>query len=201
MFKKLILLSAFMLFAIGSVYAADETEAASNSWKIDGAHSSIGFSVRHLVISKVKGGFNDFSGSVTFDGENLSAGSVEFTVKVASIDTDNEDRDKHLSSPDFFDVEKYADMTFKSKSVVVSEDGFMLVGDLTIKDVTNEVTFNCEFNGTVVDPWGNTRAGFSAVTKINRQDFNITWSKALETGGLVVSDEVTIQLELEIIKD
>jgi polyisoprenoid-binding protein YceI len=123
------------------------------------------------------------------------------TVQIASIDTDNENRDKHLRSPDFFDAAKFPTMTFKTSKVVKGEGNkFQLVGDLTIKDVTKQVTFDCEFHGTVVDPQGGTRAGFSAEATINRQDFNIKWSNVLETGGLVVSDDVTIDLEIEAVK-
>lgn len=167
-------------------------------WNLDAVHSSVSFSVRHLVVSKVKGNFDKFSGTASFEEGKLADGSVEFTVDVTTIDTDNEKRDEHLKSADFFDAEKFPSMTFKSTKVTnVVDNKFKLEGDLTIKDVTKPVVFECEFNGTVVDPWGNTKAGFSAETTINRQDFNITWSKAIETGGLVVSDEVEIEIDTE----
>ncbi|MBU0985431.1 MAG: YceI family protein [candidate division Zixibacteria bacterium] len=181
-----------MVLAVAAAGTASE-------WGIDAAHSSVGFEVRHLVISKTKGNFQDFSGTVTFEDGKLAAGSAEFTIQVASIDTDNEDRDKHLKSPDFFDVEQFPTMTFKSTKVTPGEDGaFKLVGDLTIKDVTKSVTFDCEFHGVVKDPWGNTKAGFSAMTTIDRSEFNISFNKAMETGGLVVGNEVSITLELEL---
>ena len=174
---------------------------SAQSWQVDLAHSSVGFSVSHLVISKTTGTFNEFEGKVNFDGENLSKGSVEFTIKVASLDTDDEKRDGHLKTADFFDVEKYPNMAFKSKSITDAQDGkFKITGELTIKDVTKEVTFDCEYRGTVKDPWGGTRAGFSAGTTINRQDFNIAFSKLLEAGGLMVGNDVAISLEIELVQ-
>jgi len=177
------------------------TFVQAEEWNIDKAHSSIGFSVRHLVVSKTRGGFDEFTGMMNFDGKNLEAGSVEFIIQTTSIDTDNEDRDKHLRSDDFFSVEKFPEMVFKSKKIVKGDgDSFKLIGDLTIRDVTKEVTFEVEFNGVVTDPWGGTRAGFSAESTIDRKDFNITWSKTLDGGGLVVGDDVKITVEVEWIK-
>lgn len=170
-------------------------------WNIDVTHSSIGFSVRHMVISKAKGEFGDYSGTVNFDGKNLADGSVELTIQMASIDTKSEGRDKHLKSPEFFDVEKFPTMTFKSKKIVPAKDGmFAMVGDLTIKDVTKEVTLDCEFNGSATDPWGNERAGFSATVTIDRQDFNVKFDSSLKDGRLLVGNDVTISLEIELIK-
>lgn len=170
-------------------------------WNIDVTHSSIGFSVRHMVISKAKGEFGDYSGTVNFDGKNLADGSVELTIQMASIDTKSEGRDKHLKSPEFFDVEKFPTMTFKSKKIVPAKDGmFAMVGDLTIKDVTKEVTLDCEFNGSATDPWGNERAGFSASVTIDRQDFNVKFDSSLKDGRLLVGNDVTISLEIELIK-
>lgn len=172
--------------------------AGAAEWKIDTAHSSVNFDVKHLVIATVNGKFDKFNATASFDPKDLSNGSVEFTVDVASVDTDNADRDKHLKSADFFDVEKYPNITFKSKNVHDIEGAsFKLTGDLTIKDVTKEITFDCVLNGVIQDPWGNTKSGFSAKTSINRMDYNITWSKALETGGLVAGDKVNILLETE----
>jgi len=182
------------LFIMGSMGTAA-------TWNFDKAHSNIGFSVRHLVISKTKGDFGDYSGKVVFDGDNLEKGSAEITIQMASIDTDDEDRDKHLRSADFFNVEKYPTMTFKSKEVRKGEDNkFTMTGDLTIKDVTREVVLKGEFMGIMEDPWGNTRAGFSAETTINRQDFNVSWNNALQDGSLVVGNDVKIELEIELIK-
>lgn len=193
MFKRTaVFVAALFVFALQG-QAAD--------WKVDPAHSSVGFWVKHLVISKVHGAFGQFNGTITFDPENLKDGSAEMTIQVASIDTKNENRNNHLKSPDFFDVETYPVITFVSKKVIPGEGNlFQLVGDLTIKDVTKEVTFDCEFNGSIDGPGGKPRAAFSAATMINRQDFNITWSKVTEAGGLVVSDEVHINLDLEAVQ-
>lgn len=175
--------------------------ASADTWTFDKPHSSIGFSVRHLVVSKTKGNFADYDGHVKFDGQNLAEGSVEVIIQMASIDTDNADRDKHLKSPDFFDVEKFPVMKFKSKKVIPGDDNtFKLIGDLTIKDVTREVTLDGEFNGVVTGPGGNTRAGFSAETTINRQDFNVAWANKLQDGSLIVGNDVNIVLELELVK-
>jgi polyisoprenoid-binding protein YceI len=193
------IIMAIILVSSGS--ASDSTEVKMpNMWSVDVAHSSFGFVVKHLVISKVRGQFKQFDGSVHFDEKNITGGSAEFTVQMTSVDTENKDRDNHLRSADFFDVETFPTMSFKSKSVSGNTEGFKIVGDLTIKDITKEVTFDCDYYGTVIDPWGNTKSGFSATTKINRQDFNITWSKVIEAGGLVVSDEVKIEIELELAK-
>lgn len=189
------------LILVSSSFSDDSTQAKMlNMWSIDIPHSSIGFVVKHMVIAKVRGNFNDFNGIIHFDENNLTAGSAEFTVQMASIDTDNEKRNDHLKSADFFDVEKYPMMTFKSKSVSGNNENFQIVGDLTIKDVTKEVTFDCEYFGSIADPWGNTKSAFSATATINRQDFNVTWNKVIEAGGVVVSDEVKIEIELELAK-
>ena len=174
--------------------------AHAGIWEIDKAHSSVGFSVRHLVIAKTTGNFTEFTGKVDFDGQNLSTGSVEFTVEAASIDTDNADRDNHLRSADFLDVEKFPTMSFKSKKVVEGDGNeFRLIGDLTIHGISREVVFDCVFFGTIVGPMGKTRAGFSAETTINRQDFDVKWSKTLDGGGLVVGNDVEIELTIEAI--
>jgi polyisoprenoid-binding protein YceI len=192
--RKGIVTAASLLLVFASLARAEK-------WEIDVAHSSVGFSVRHMVVTKTHGKFNEFTGYIDFDGKNVENGSVEITAQIASIDTDNKKRDDHLRGPDFFDAEKFPTMTFKSKKVIKgSGSEFKLVGDLTIKDVTKEVTFDCEFNGVINDPMGNTHAGFSAVVKINRQDFNVKWSKSLDAGGLVVGDEVKINLEIEAVK-
>lgn len=196
MMKRFAFVTVLVVMSIGfaSIGFADV-------WNIDVTHSSIGFSVRHMVISKAKGEFGDYSGTVNFDGKNLADGSVELTIQMASIDTKSEGRDKHLKSPEFFDVEKFPTMTFKSKKIVPAKDGmFAMVGDLTIKDVTKEVTLDCEFNGSATDPWGNERAGFSASVTIDRQDFNVKFDSSLKDGRLLVGNDVTISLEIELIK-
>lgn len=174
------------------------TAVRAETWNVDPIHSSVSFSVRHLVVSKVRGKFKDFSGSIEWDGKNLAAGSVQFVVQSASITTDNEKRDGHLKSPDFFAVDSFPTLTFKSKTITAGEgDNFKLTGDLTIRGVMKEVAFDCTFNGTQQTPWGFTAAAFSATATINRQDFKVSWSKSLDGGGLVVSDDVKIEIELE----
>ena len=191
MFKRLSVLMAVMILITGSTMA--------QTWNIDKAHSSVGFSVRHLVIGKVNGYFRDFDAKAVFDGKNIEAGSVEATVKIASIDTDNPGRDEHLSSPDFFDAATYPTMTFKSKKITKGAgDAFTMIGDLTMKNVTKEVTFTGEFNGVINDPWGNTRAGMTASTTINRQDFNVSWANKLQDGSMIVGNDVVITLEVEL---
>jgi polyisoprenoid-binding protein YceI len=175
--------------------------ADAATWKVDAAHSSFGFDVRHMVVSKTRGNFTDFEGSLEFDGENISKGKAQVTVQVASIDTDNANRDDHLRSGDFFAVEEFPTMTFVSKTSSEVKDGkFQLTGDLTIHGVTREVTFDAEFHGVVTGMRGMTRTGFSAEATINRQDYGLTWSKVLETGGLVVGDNVNITAELEFVR-
>lgn len=187
------------LLAVVVATALLAVSAGAAEWEIDKAHSSIGFSVSHLVIAKVKGNFGDYSGSFSFEPDKLATGTVEMTVQIASVDTDDAKRDEHLRSPDFFDAENFPEMTFKSKSVHdVDGNRFKLTGDLTIRGTTKEVTFDCEFRGVVTDPWGNTKAGFGATAKIDRQDFGVKWNKSLDAGGVVVGNEVTISLELEL---
>ena len=167
-------------------------------WEVDAAHTTIGFEVSHLVISSTTGKFKDFTGTVHFDGENLEKGKVEFTVNVGSVDTDNADRDGHLVSPDFFNAEEFPTMTFKSTKVVSKgSKKFQLIGDLTIKGVTKEVTFDCKFRGTA-EFMEMTKAGFSAETSIDRQEFGVSWNKNLDAGGVVVGNEVDINLEVEV---
>ncbi len=173
----------------------------AGTWKADPNHSSVGFSVRHMVISNVKGEFKTFQGEAEFDPTDLSKGSAKFTIDVPSISTDNDRRDSHLKSPDFFDAEKFPQITFVSTGVSdIQGESFKLSGNLTIKDVTKPVTFDCVYNGSIKDSQGNMHAGFSATTKLNRMDYNIMWDKTLDTGGLVAGNEVAIDLELEMIQ-
>ena len=165
-------------------------------WNVDTAHSEIGFKVKHMMISTVKGGFEDFNASVKTEREDFKHAEFTFTAKVASINSRNKDRDTHLKSEDFFNAEKYPEMTFVSKSY----DGDKLVGDLTIRDVTKEVTLNMDFNGVAVDSYGQTKAGFEATGKINRKDFNLSWNAVTETGSIVVSDTVQMAIDLQFIK-
>ncbi|MBI5066928.1 MAG: YceI family protein [Deltaproteobacteria bacterium] len=174
--------------------------ADTSTWNIDTAHTEAGFSVRHLVISTVKGSFGKTTGTVKLDPADLTKSSVEATIDVASVNTRNEDRDKHLKSPDFFDVAKFPTITFKSTKVEKAGDGLKVTGDLTMKGVTKPVVLTVAGpTGEVKDPWGNTRRGLQAKGKVNRQDFGVTWSKVVEAGP-VVGDEITIDIEAELIK-
>ena len=173
----------------------------AETWQIDKTHSHVGFSVRHLVISKTKGEFKDYDAKIDFNHQDIESSSVEVTIQVKSIDTDNKNRDSHLRTSDFFDVDKYPLMSFKSEKTVKSTDGmFKIIGDLTIKDVTREVVLEGELHGVVKGPMGKTRAGFSVTTKINRQDYNVSWSNKLQDGSLIVGDDIEIFLEIELIK-
>jgi polyisoprenoid-binding protein YceI len=170
-------------------------------WAIDTAHSEIHFKVKHLVISTVTGKFEKFDGSVYSDSNDFSDAEVEFTADVSSINTGHPDRDGHLQSPDFFDVANYPKLTFKSRSSKkVGDSEYKLTGDLTIRGVTKPVELTVEYGGTTKDPWGNTKAGFEITGKINRKDFGLNWSAVTEAGGLVVSDEVKLQMAVELIK-
>jgi len=176
--------------------------AMADTWKIDQAHTTVEFKIRHLMVSWVKGVFTDVEGTVDIDAADLAKSTARVRIGTASIDTNNQKRDDHLRSPDFFNVAKYPDMMFVSKRVEVAKgQPVKIVGDLTILDVTREVVLEVEdFSQTVVDPWGNTRRGASASTQIKRSDYGLTWNKALEAGGVVVGDEVHINLEVELIK-
>jgi polyisoprenoid-binding protein YceI len=184
---------------------AGETKVAyapipAGDFKIDPAHSRIGFAVRHLEINWVEGRFKEFEGTVHYDDKDVTKSSVEFTAKVASIDTEVEARDKHLRTADFFEVEKYPTMTFKSTRVESKgKGGYVLHGDLTLKGVTKQVQLPFSITGAVKDPWGNTRFGVQAQTKINRRDFGINYGNAF-AGGLDVGNEVSIELQLEAVK-
>lgn len=169
------------------------------SWKVDNSHSQINFVARHMMISKVRGEFTEYDIDVNFDENNLTATTVDVAIKSASINTRDEQRDGHLRSPDFLNADAYPVITFKSKKVVQdSAEKGKLIGDLTIRDVTREVTLDVEYSGLMKGPWGGTSAGFSGKTVINRKDWGLTWNVALETGGLLVSEQVTIEIELEL---
>ncbi len=175
---------------------------ASATWAadyaIDPAHSSVSFKIRHMVVSSVTGRFGKFSGSFSYDPKNLKASKAEAKIDAAGINTDNEKRDGHLRSADFFDVEKFPDVLFVSREIKdVKKDHFKIAGDLTLHGVTKSVTLDAEAGGTITDPGGNIRAGFSATTTINRKDYGIVWNKALEAGGATVGEDVKITLEIE----
>jgi polyisoprenoid-binding protein YceI len=174
---------------------------ALDKWVVDTAHSSLDFSVRHMMVSKVKGTFHQFEASIEADPENLTTANIEFTIDVASIDTRNEDRDKHLLSADFFDVENHPKITFKSTKIVKKSDGeYEVTGDLTMHGVTRPETFLVTYEGQGKDPWGNVKVGFSGHGTINRQEYGLKWNAALETGGVLVGDQVQVTIEIEASK-
>ena len=170
------------------------------TWTIDAAHSHVEFAVKHLMISTVKGRFGDVSGTVTAGDDTFRDAELDIKIGVASIDTRQPDRDTHLRSADFFEVEKFPTMTFKSTRVEPKGDDIKVTGQLTIRDVTKDVVLTVTPEGTGKDPWGGVRAGFSATAKINRRDFGLTWNQALETGGFVVGDEIKISIDVELVK-
>ena len=172
------------------------------SWNIDTAHTRANFAAKHMMIANVHGQFNKVSGMVDFNEKEPAKSTVDVQIEAASIYTQEEKRDAHLKSADFLEVEKYPYLTFKGKKVqVTSKNTGRITGDLTIKDITREVVLDVEYNGQGQSPWGSaTTAGFSATTKINRKDWGLTWNVALETGGWLVSDEVKISIDAEIIK-
>lgn len=178
------------------------TLSLATTWNIDPEHSNVGFKVKHLMVSNVKGDFEKFSGVVELNGKDVTRSKVDVTIDTNSINTNVQKRDEHLRSGDFLDVVKYPTMTFVSKKVVKAGKGALRVtGDLTIHGITKEVVLSvAPISGESKDPWGNIRRGTSAGTKINRKDFGLTWNKALETGGVLVGDEITISLEIEMIK-
>jgi polyisoprenoid-binding protein YceI len=169
-------------------------------WDVDPDHSTIEFRVSHMVVSKTTGRFMDYAGFIEMDAEAGTVKGIEATIKTGSVNTHHEKRDAHLRNADFFDVEHYPTMTFRLKSQKKTADGYTAVGDLTLRGVTKEITLVGHFNGTTKDPWGNTRAGFNAEGKLNRKDFGMVWNKSLDSGGLVVGDEVQIRLDIECIK-
>jgi len=171
-----------------------------NGWDIDVGHSAIHFWVRHMVISKVHGRFARWSGRIELDDQDLTRSSVEVRIDTASIDTQVADRDTHLRSADFLDVEQYPEATFRSKRVERAGDGYRVVGDLDLHGVVREVTLEAEFAGKGKDPWGNERAGFSARAALDRREFGLVWNAALETGGVLVGEKVEIAIELEAVK-
>ncbi len=176
-------------------------QVLTTTWNLDKAHSAAGFSVRHLMISNVRGEFRELSGTLSYDPLNIENNSVSVTIDASSIDTREANRDAHLKSADFFEVEKYPTITFESTEWQHKNDDELIVkGDLTIHGVTKSVTLSVERTPLVQDPWGGTRVGFNGKTKINRKDFGLTYGTVVETGGLVVGEEVTITLEAEFVK-
>lgn len=181
--------------------APQTVDQLSGTWTIDPAHTRLGFVARHAMVTKVRGAFNEFEGSVDA-GEGLVDARVDLTIAVASIDTRNSQRDDHLRSNDFLALEEHPTITFVSTSVTpTGPTSLEVTGDLTIKGVTRSVTIPFEFEGAAVDPFGNLRAGFEGSVVINRKDFGVTWNAALETGGVLVSDKVTLEFEVSAVKN
>ena len=188
-------------FCLAAILAMRVCAAEPTSWKLDKAHSQVRFSVSHLVITEVTGRFTDFDVTLTQPDDDFTKSQIQAIVKTASINTDVEQRDRHLRTDDFFNAEKFPTMTFKSTSIEKTGEGkYKITGDLTIRDVTRSVELDTKFNGTIVDPRGNTREGFKATTTINRFDFGVKWDMATETGGLVAGKEVEITLLMEFVK-
>jgi polyisoprenoid-binding protein YceI len=173
----------------------------SGTYAIDPAHTRLGFVARHAMVTKVRGAFNDVEGSGELDADDPGNSHFELTIRAHSIDTRNADRDNHLRSNDFFDMDNHPEITFGSTSVEkVDDDTFRVTGDLTIKGVTNPVTFDLELSGPAVDPFGNTRIGLEGSTQVNRKDWGVNWNAPLEAGGLLVSEKVTLEFEVSAIK-
>lgn len=201
--KKLLTIATLLIAQLGAHAQVKKTvmaaaPATTTSWTLDRSHSGVKFNVDHLVISEVEGTFKVFNGSLTSPTPDFNNAKVSFTVDVNSINTDDEKRDGHLKSDDFFNAEKYPQMKFTSTSFKkVKGNAYVMEGDLTIRDVTKRVKFAVIYGGTIKDPWGNIKAGFKASGKINRKDYGLKWGALTETGGAVVGDEVRMQINVE----
>ncbi len=194
--------SAFAPALAGLLVLGASASALASDWDIDPSHSRVGFGVRHMMVSTVHGKFAKYTGTIAIDDADVSKSKAHIEIDAASIDTGNEQRDNHLKSPDFFDAAKFPKIVFDSTKVEKrGADGLNLAGNLTIKNVTKPVVLTVSgFTPEVKDPWGGVRRGATAQAKISRKDFGLTWNKSLETGGVVVGDEVTIELEVELTK-
>lgn len=168
-------------------------------WTIDPTHSEVGFKVKHMMFTNVKGLFNDYSADIDFN-ENLNDANLQFEAKINSIFTNNADRDNHLKSADFFDADQYPTLNFKSTNIQGNGSEYEITGDLTIKGITKPVTLNAEFSGLMTDPWGNTKVGLNLDGKINRKDFGLTYNAALETGGVLVGEDVKLNAEIQLVE-
>jgi polyisoprenoid-binding protein YceI len=179
-----------------------DPSTVTGTYTIDPTHSRIGFVARHAMVTKVRGSFNEFAGTGYFDAENPAASHAELTIQAASIDTRNADRDGHLRSNDFFDMENHPEIRYVSTKVEhVEDDTYRVTGDLTIKGVTKPVTVDFEYTGSAVDPFGNQRVGFEGKATVNRKDWGVTWNAALEAGGVLVSEKVTLEFEVSAIRN
>jgi polyisoprenoid-binding protein YceI len=174
----------------------------NSNWNLDIVHSGINFSVRHMVVSKVRGRFAKFAGNVALDEGDLTRSTVEATIDASSIDTGTAQRDEHLRSADFFDVEHFPQIRFRSTGIEkLGAERYRLTGQLTIRDVSREIALDVEYGGRGKDPWGNERVGFTAKASLDRKDFGLKWNQALETGGVLVSDRVELELELQAVRN
>ncbi|MBY0486399.1 MAG: YceI family protein [Flavobacteriaceae bacterium] len=173
---------------------------ATTKWTIDPTHSEVGFKVKHMMFTNVSGQFDTYDAIITTEDFDFSTASIEFSANIDSINTGNSDRDNHLKSADFFDAEKNPKLTFVSSSLVKKGDDYELTGELTLHGVTKTVKLETEVSGLLKDPWGNTKVGLNATGKINRTDFGLTWNSALETGGVLVSEEVKLNIELQFLQ-
>jgi polyisoprenoid-binding protein YceI len=174
----------------------------TGDYTIDPSHSRIGFVARHAMVTKVRGAFNEFDSALRLDGENPAKSTAELTIRAASIDTRDGNRDQHLRTNDFLDVERYPEIRFVATGLEqVDDTTFRVTGDLTIKDVTRSVSFDLDYQGTATDPFGNVRVGFEGSLVINRKDYGVTWNAALETGGVLVGDKVTLEFEVSAIRN
>jgi polyisoprenoid-binding protein YceI len=173
---------------------------ATTKWTIDPTHSEVGFKVKHMMFTNVSGQFDTYDATITTEDFDFTTSKIEFSADIASINTGNSDRDNHLKSADFFDAEKNPKLTFVSSSLVKKGDDFELTGELTINGITKTLKLETEVSGLLKDPWGNTKVGLNATGKINRTDFGLTWNSALETGGVLVSEEVKLNIELQFLQ-
>ena len=184
--------------------AAPAVQTGTPTWTLDATHSSVEFSVKHMMMTTVRGRFKEVEATLTGDREHPELAGVQATINTASIDTGTSDRDAHLRGADFFDAERYPQITFRSRTVDKAPksegDRFRVVGDLVIRDTTMEVVLDCEYEGRGKDPWGNTRAGFSFRTEIDRRDWGLKWNQALETGGVLVANKVRIEGEVQFVR-
>ena len=176
------------------------TSAQSAEWEIDKSHTEVGFTATHMVITKVNGKFNDFTGEINFDPENTASSKIKGVVQVASVDTDNEKRDQHLRTSEFFDAENHPELVFESKKISKTADGYVAVGDLTMRGVTKEVEFPFTVVGPINDPWGNTRVGIEGRATVNRMDWGIAWNNVMDNGGVIVSEDIVIRFDAQLIK-
>ena len=175
---------------------------AKSNWAIDPTHSEIGFKVKHMMFTNVSGKFNVFESKIENDEEHFETSKISFSADVNSVDTNNQDRDNHLRSADFFDIENFQKLTFNSTSIKKLDEGeYQITGDLTIKDVTKSIVLETEYSGLMKDPWGNTKIGLSITGKINRKEFGLTWNSALETGGVLVGEEIKLAAEIQFVKE